>query len=872
MDLIFTHEHADFDAVASQLAIHKLVPDARPMLSNRLNRNVRHFVRLYWDTLPFIEHKDIPRVHVNRAFLVDSQSLQPVRGVDKYTRIEVIDHHAQRGALPDAWKVRIEEVGANTTLLVERIQEAHIPLTSIEATLLALGIYEDTGSLTYGTTTPRDAYAAAWLLDQGAVMDVLRDFLNHPLAPDQRDLYEKLLENVESIEVDGHSIVIATAHAPEMVEEISVLAHKLRDMFDPAAIFLLVDLGSHIQMVARSSVDALHVGAIAEAFSGGGHGRAAAAVIRGSTLDAARTKLIEIMPQMLRPTITVADIMSRGVQTVAPGITAHNAAELMRRYGYEGFPVLDDETIVGLLTRRAVDRALDHGLTGIRIDQIMEAGDFSVGPDQPLSALQQIMMTSGWGQIPVTKDGGLIGVVTRTDLIKHLSYLRMPSSRQSEIVGRIEQALPPALIALVREVGATARHQDLHLYVVGGFVRDLLLGMPTGDMDFVVEGDAITLAKAVQQKFGGRIRTHGRFGTGKWMLEHTDWKRIGELIGAEIDPSVLPDHLDFVSARTEFYEAPTMLPQVEHSSIKLDLHRRDFTINTLAISLDPKDFGQLLDFYGGEADLKEKRIRVLHSLSFVDDPTRILRAVRLEQRLGFNIGPRTLELIRQAVPLLERVSGDRIRHEIELILDEAHPEDALCRLADFGILRAIGAELICDDWLRHAFEDLREAHQIPLWPEIGGNFDLELPYFGLLTYRQNAAALTTVCQRLKVQRRTVMDLERLQVLRAHREELSQSLRPSELDTLLDGTNDQVLITAWAAESDSAVRANIEHYARVLRHVMPITTGTDLLARSLRPGPLFSRVLKSLRSAWLDGDIHTLEQEMQLLEKLLVEEH
>src|SRR5687767_7146878 len=135
MDLIFTHEHADFDAVASQLAVHKLVPEARAMLSSHLNRNVRHFVRLYWDTLPFIEHKDIPKEHINRAFVVDSQSLQTVRGMDKYTRVEVIDHHTQRGELPEQWKVRIEEVGANTTLLVERIQEAHIALTSIEATL-----------------------------------------------------------------------------------------------------------------------------------------------------------------------------------------------------------------------------------------------------------------------------------------------------------------------------------------------------------------------------------------------------------------------------------------------------------------------------------------------------------------------------------------------------------------------------------------------------------------------------------------------------------------------------------------------------------------------------------------------------------------
>lgn len=872
MELILTHEHADFDAIASQLAVSKLIPEARPLLGNRLNRNVRHFMRLYWDVLPFMEHKDLPsKEKVSRAILVDTQTIQNIRGVNKSTRIEVIDHHTQRSDLKPEWMVTIEQVGATTTMLVERIQQARIVLTPIEATLLALGIYEDTGSLSYGTTTPRDVFAAGWLLEQGATLDVVRDFLHQPLAEDQRGLYEALLESAESIEIDGHPIVIAAADAAGLVEEIATVAHKLRDLLDPSAIFLLVNLGSHIQLVARSSVDAVHVGTFAEGFGGGGHSRAAAAVIRESTLDDARAALLEMLPRLVQPSVTVRDLMSYGVQTLSPLITAEIASEQMRKYGYEGFPVLENGQLVGLLTRRAVDRALDHGLTGIKIGQIMEAGTVSAAPDDSLNTVQQMMMSSGWGQIPVMQDERIIGVVTRTDVIKHLGLEGVRPSRRVEVAYRMESALPPVLMALVREIGRVAREQHLHLYVVGGFARDLMLGLPTGDMDFVVEGDAIALTRAIGDQFGGQTRAHGRFGTGKWMISGDDWKRIGTMLGVEANPNELPSHLDFVTARREFYEAPTVLPEVELSSIKHDLHRRDFTINTLAISLDPSNFGELLDFYGGESDLKEGRIRVLHSLSFVDDPTRIMRAVRLEQRLGFHLGPRTKELLISAIPLMERVSGDRVRHEIELMLDEARPEDALCRLESLGVLQMLHSGLRCDDWLRSAFEALRYAHREAVWAEVGGDFDIEVPYFALLTYRMPMDAINSVGARIRVQRRTLDDVEKVQKLKTKIGALATAAKPSEIDATLRGASDEVLITLWAAAADAQVRDAIVRYAQTLRHVMPETDGEVLKARGLKPSRLFSRVLGALRVARLDGEIRTSEEEIQMLEHLLTQE-
>ena len=278
-------------------------------------------------------------------------------------------------------------------------------------------------------------------------------------------------------------------------------------------------------------------------------------------------------------------------------------------------------------------------------------------------------------------------------------------------------------------------------------MRDLLLGMPNADVDFVVEGDAVELVRALRDAYGGDMRSHAQFGTAKWLLTP-------EVAAAlDIDPAAngWPKSVDFVTARMEYYEEPTALPTVQRSSIKPDLYRRDFTINTLAIRLSPGPLGDLLDFYGGEQDLRDGVIRVLHSLSFIDDPTRILRAVRLEQRLGFTIEPRTEELIEGALPLLDRVSGDRIRHELALILAEPQPLPMLARLHGLGVLSRIHPQLVVDDWVR-AFYALRYAREHPPWPSLADFDNWMLTTFSLLTSRLPPDELERLGRRLMFRR------------------------------------------------------------------------------------------------------------------------
>lgn len=868
MHLILTHEQADFDAAASLLAACLLNPDAQPVLPRRINRNVRGYLTLYGGDLPFAEQSDIQKGDVERLTLVDTQSMITLRGVSESTQVEVVDHHPPSSAIPENWSCRIELVGATTTLLVETMQTTNVELDVLASTLLLMGIYEDTGSLTYANTSSRDVLAAAWLLDKGANLEIASRFLNHPLSEDQRELYERLIESAATHQFHGLSVMIACAAAEGMVDEISTLAHKIRDVFDPAGLFVLVALDSHVQLVARSTTDSLDVSKVAEHFGGGGHNRAAAALIRDRKIEEIYEDLMGVLPEIVEPLKTVADVMSRGPQLLQMETPIHEAGERMQRYGHEGYPVLDGSQIAGLLTRRAVDRALAHNMGKRPISEIMDSGEVYVFPIDSVQRLQQVMLESNWGQIPVLDPGSrdVIGIVTRTDLIKTLG----PEHSESEptLKVQLEQALPESHLSLLKLVAEEAEKNEVALYVVGGFVRDLLLGEESIDFDLVVEGDAIALADSLAQEYGGRVSSHRRFGTAKWVIDPTD-ERFLHKLGLETNKaSDLPANLDLVSARAEFYTHPSALPSVTQGSIKLDLHRRDFSINTLALRLDGPYYGQLLDYWGGGRDLKEGRIRVLHSLSFIDDPTRMLRAVRLEQRLGFHIDPRTLELLLHATPLLSKVSGERIQSELNLILFESRLVEIMGRLRDLGLLESIHPALKWDDWLSIRFQEAVDFEPPTDW-NLSAPHDRQTWIYALWMYRSSEKEAWDVSIRLNFNlsiRQVIMEANSVSCVL---DRWPDQAKPSELVACLEEQQDGTLVTVWLAEhGNQNARDALERYFREWRDVQPITDGDTLRDVGLAPGPAYSTILKRLRAAWLDDEIHNSEQEQELLAVLL----
>ncbi len=867
--LIVTHNNADFDAIASLLAMHRLDPTAIPVLPARTHRNVQDFLSLYASLLRGVVLDDLDEVEaLEYVYVVDTQKRPTLPGLLPSTKVYIVDHHPPTQKLPRNYEFWGEELGATTTLLTERIQREDILLSSLEASLLMLGIYEDTGSLAYETTTPRDIRAAAWLLTQGAKLEIVRNFLSHSLEDDQWILYDRLRESATIVEIEGHSILIAIAEMPKQLTGIAAIAHQIANLYDPSALVLLVQMGQDVQMVGRSSVEAIDVGEVARKLGGGGHGRAAAALVHHTTIPDIVTRLMGLLHEIVQPSVTVADLMSTGqIETVADTDTIDDANREMQVSGHEGYPVIEGERVVGLLTRRAVDRAINHNLGHQHVTQIMEAGtNIYVRPSDSLEALRQKIIDTGWGQLPVLDDSNtMIGIVTRTDLIRRWGEGPRDSRRQRLLLQQLQETLPDGLWPLIKTISHEAQAQQLDLYLVGGLVRDLLLDVPNLDIDFVVEGEAIPFVQHLCAKYGGDMRYHYQFGTAKWLLDADLAARMDLAYSDE-----WPSFIDFATARAEFYKEPTALPTVRQSSIKQDLHRRDFTINSLAIRLAPEPMGDLIDYYNGERDLNHKIIRVLHSLSFVDDPTRIIRAVRFEQRLGFHIEERTAGLLQDALSFLDRVTGERIRNELAHILREPDPLRALRRLDQTGILHRIHSALYVDAWFEAAYRAIIYFRHNPIWP-IAPNFGKwPLSIFALLTVRLSKEMLDSVGKRLQVSRAQMKLLHMVQDGYCQILAFTPDMYPSTVVEILEPLDEMCWLALWAAAPTAVIRQIIEQFVTEWRHVQSTYDGRRLREMGMKPGPAMGQMLRDIRRAWLDGIVSTSQQEDDFVQRMLDE--
>ncbi|MBI9051950.1 MAG: CBS domain-containing protein [Anaerolineaceae bacterium] len=879
MQIILTHDQADFDAISSMLGAYLQDDHHIPVLPRKINRNVQSFLELYGSELPFQKRNALPKENIDRIILVDTQALITLKGQTKQTKVHVVDHHAVKDGFPEHWTKTIESIGACTTLFVEHLMEHRTTLSVIHATLLMLGIYEDTGSLSYISTSPRDIKAAAYLLEMGANLRIINKFLNPPLSTDQYRVYHRMLEQQELITIKGQLVLFAYANAEDMIEEISSIAHKIRDQIEPDALFMIAKTTEGFRLVARSRTERINVNKVANLFGGGGHDRAAGALIDHSQVDnneliafhAIKETILDALPEIILPPVSVGQIMSRDPMLITPETPLQSAATLMQRFGYEGYPVISGNKIAGLLTRRAVDRALMHGIE-ISTGSLMEAGEVFVYKNTPLEDLQRLMSESGWGQIPVIDQNTqkVIGIVTRTDVLSVLASGNTIQNDQRNLSELLEKALPPTKVGLLKIIAQTAYQNKIAAYIVGGFVRDLLLDRPSLDFDIVVEGDAINLARLLSSQYGGKIKTHARFGTAKWEIEKIKPQLVESiLVNNSGDPHNLPDSLDLITARTEFYTHPTALPTVERGSIKLDLHRRDFSINTLALRLDGRHYGELYDYWGGLNDLQQKRVRVLHSLSFVDDPTRMLRAIRFEQRFDFHIEDRTLELMNEALPILKQISGQRLRHEFDLIFSEQQPQKMMQRLDELKLLSAIHRDL---QWTGNLNEKLRHI----LFEDIDAKWPLEpildgLPIRHSMAYLiwflgQNTVKLQQIISRFRFPNqngKTFMTTYR------HMKILLEptTMQPSTITSLCDQIPLPAVYAMRLFLSDER-QASLDQYASTWRHIKPGIDGHGLRERGISPGPIYKEILSQLKAAWIDGYIKSSADEARLLNELI----
>jgi tRNA nucleotidyltransferase (CCA-adding enzyme) len=868
MDVISTHIHADFDALASMAAAAKLYPKARLLFPGSQERNVREFLHETKFPLQADRLKGFPLDAIDRLVLVDvkrASRIGPLRDILGRPGLEVhiYDHHPVHPKDIAGSLEVLRDVGATTTILLGLLREQEAQVTPQEATLFALGIYEETGFLTFTNTTETDLHAAAYCLSRGANLTVVADFIRRELTAQQVGLLSELIRSAETHTVNGVRVVISTASLDRYVGDLAMLTHKLRDMENINVLFTLVRMDNRVHLVARSRLEMVDVGRIVETFGGGGHATAASATIKDLTLYQVQERLLRLLRETIRPLKRAQDIMTVPVKAIPEHFTIRSAAEIMNRFSLAHLPVVRRGEMVGLMTREVVDKAIFHGLKEAAVREYM-SGEFPrVSPDTPLSEVQRLMVERSLGFLPVLKEGRLRGAVTRADLLRcaYEDLLTRPTFAVSEtrelgepavrnVANLLSNHLPSRLQSLLRTAGAVADEAGTRIYAVGGFVRDLLLRHENLDVDLVVEGDGIAFAERLGARLSAKVTGHRKFGTAVIALPD----------GAKVDVA---------TARAEYYEAPAALPTVEHGSIKMDLYRRDFTVNALAVCLGGDRYGELLDFFGGQRDLRDKTLRIIHNLSFVEDPTRILRAARFEVRFGMRLSRHAEQLSVNAVRLglLDKVAGPRVFAELQLILREARPWAILQRLDDLGALAGIHPRLSLG---RATEQRFRQVAEVLTWHGLLYAPTQPAPWMVyLLVYLEErpGAEARAVLRRLSPSPKTAdvigRDLAQLRSL-ARSLQRARDVTPSRMHRWLAGESVEVVLALMAVVRRPELRKAIGDFVGVQGRVRPFLGGHDLRALGIPPGPVYRDILNSLLYARLDGHVQSRDDELRFV--------
>ncbi len=903
MDLILCHITADFDTLGAAVGLSRLQPGTKIVLTGGCHPAVQDFLGLHRDEYALIERRSVTVEQIHHITVVDAQNRDRLGKAAEWldlpaVEITIYDHHLTASSDIAAAQCHIEAVGAVTTLVVEQLQSQQISLTPVEATVMALGIHVDTGSLTFDYTTVRDAAALTWLMQQNANLRTIAEYVEPGLSPQLQDLLSVALEALQIETIRGYGLAWVLLPVEGYIAGLSNLAARLLNLTEADGLLLAV----HAQVQAKdsdekrltvigrarsrgASAQEIDLGKLFRAWGGGGHPRAAALALRGVDPEAVLHELLDQLRQQIPQPPVARDVMSSPVRTIRPETTIAEAQRILLRYGHSGLSVVDaEDRLVGIISRRDLDIALHHGFSHAPVKGYMTTNLKTITPDTPLPEIEALMMTFDIGRLPVLAAGQLVGIVTRTDVLRQLHQAGLrdrdrgvgeplepkagyPSLPKGWLPETVREMLRGRLVAdlwdVLMQAAEQAEQRGWQLYIVGGAVRDLLLAKPEDpllldDIDLVVDGfhsaadqaAGVELARALQRLHpAARLQIHGRFQTAA-LLWHND-------------PVLDSLWIDIATARTEFYPYPAANPEVEASSIQQDLYRRDFTINALAIRLTAPRTGELLDFFGGVLDLTAQQIRVLHANSFIEDPTRIFRAVRFAVRLGFQIDPQTEAYIRHAMAsgIYRRVQSEvektpalqtRLRQELKYILDAPYWKPALELLDDLGAICCIHADLQLTDGLwrqlrlvDRALNRFDPQQTIPHW----------LILLELILSQLEPAARVAVAENLQLPGDSIRRLRELEQQRTALSALPAAQRPSQVVQIL-GSFDRSTLILLAATAPRPIRQQIWQYLTRWSQIKSPLNGEALKELGYKPGKQFKQILRELKIATVDGMVNT----------------
>ena len=867
MKLITSHIGSDFDSLASMVAATKLHEGATMSFSGAASRNVREFLKRYRTRWKVLTPRKINLDDVTTLIVVDARSRSRIGAFSslvgrKGVEIYVYDHHPPAMDDIDADFSVLEPTGATTTILVRMILEKGLPVTAHEATLFAMGIYEDTGGLTFGGTGREDFEMIARLRELGADLTLIPSHVEMSLDSSERKLLDVLIENASQRYINGARVVLSYSDTENYVEGLSLFVHRLRDYFDADVAISVVRMEKRTYVVARSREEILDVSEFLDGLGGGGHAQAASATLHDRDPRILLKQLAASLSEKIKPAVTVRDVMTSPVMAVDRQTSVDDAYRAMIRYGHSALPVIAMDKPVGVITRKDLDKARLHGFGPALVEEFMTEGVLTIPLEASVAEAHHTLVIHNIGRLPVMDRDILAGIITRTDLLRALYPASLPPEDRfaekelpwkEDVSTLLQENLSRELLEMLVKLGKRADKLSVKIYIVGGVVRDLLLGRENVDLDLVVEGDAVRYIKSWEAD-GANVAVHSRYKTGT---------------------IIFPDghKVDVATSRREFYEYPVAQPTVSSDSLKHDLYRRDFTINSMAISINSSTWGQLIDYFGGRRDLEKSSIKVLHNLSFVEDPTRVIRGIRLEERLGFRIEDNTLRLLNSCVRggLLSLLSGFRLRSELELCFLETRPHLFIKKMRERDVWEVLFPGI------RTESDSLLIVRRMTfLLKRLGGEFPdfgkkLWLAFLAALLYESPESVLFAVEDRLHLSQRErkCTEVSILEIGSVEQNLGGSSPVPNSRIRRYLSSYEFLSVLFWAAATDRfRVRRRLLLYLGRLHKVESMLTGRDILDLGAKEGPEIGSMLETLRDARLDGAVETREDEINwVLDKI-----
>jgi len=874
--VITSHMNADFDAIGAMLAAQKLYPEAVIIFPGSQEKSLRDFfIHSMSYLFNMADPSGIDFSETRRLVIVDTRQHSRLTGVSQLLNkkgliIDIYDHHPP---MPGEIKGNLDvskPYGATTTILCEILRKRDIEVNPEEATVMALGIYEDTGNFTYTSTTPADFIQASFLLECGASLNTIASLVVKEMKTEQVTWLNELINEKTSHRISGIQVHISTISSSSYIPDLASIVQKIVRMEDLDIYFAVVLMGTKINIIARNRLAEIDVGKLLAGFDGGGHSYAASAKVEGQTLAQVELRLLDMLKRQLNSLRVAKKLMSSPAITIDLNCSCREAGALMTRYNIDTLLAVNNETQAyeGYITRQVVEKLLFHKLGSQPVNDYMNSEAQWVTLDADLAEIEEKLIEEKHRIIPVMKNTHIMGVITRTDLLDYLvehnreisrvekQVINRPNAKKKYVKHLLDQRLDSRTKNLLRDIGLAGDQLGMEVYVVGGFVRDLMLDRSIEDVDIVVEGDGIAFARHFAQEQGCRVHPHQKFNTAVIVFEN-DFK------------------VDVASARREYYTMPAALPIVENSSIKLDMARRDFTINTLAIALNPEAYGVLIDYFGAGRDLKDKTIRIIHNLSFVEDPTRVFRAIKFSNRFGFNIGKVTSNLIKNALKIdtFKNLSGLRVLSELKQIFSEQNPIPAVETMASYGVDKVIHKELSVTPKTYELFEAVNKALAWHDLLYVNEDYPRWAVYFMALLNRLTFRVCDEVLDRLMVplkERQLLLDRRYKVENRLSLIENKFPISRQEMYWGLINFKTECLLYMMALSNSEEVQKAISNFYTHHRHVRPIIQGKDLLALGIKPGPVFTKVLNLILNEKLDKKLATRKEELAFATRYAIE--